>query len=347
MSSLTETLRVQTVRSYAPGFVLAAIVALAAAALEPLSRQLGGLFSAGRVGVPAPVLALIVGVVLHSLAERKVFQPGLLFCVKRLLRIAIALLGIRIALSDIVGLGLGTAALVVVAMALTVLSGFGLARLFNQSPAYGALAGVATAVCGASAALATASVLPDYKGKETDTVFVVVAVNALSTLAILLYPPLCALLGLDVHQTGIMLGGTIHDVAQVVASGYSVSDTAGDVSVIVKLFRVFMLLPCVVLVAWWFARGGAKTGEARVPVPVFALVFLALALLNSTGLVPLPIKTIMLEFSKWGLLIAIAALGLGTSVTAMARLGWRHMATVIGTTLVILVLVTGGLMLTV
>jgi uncharacterized membrane protein YadS len=148
-----------------------------------------------------------------------------------------------------------------------------------------------------------------------------------------------------------MLGATIHDVAQVVGAGYSVSEPVGNTAVIVKLFRVFLLLPVVLGVGWWFVHRGQQTGEARVPIPVFALVFLALCVVNSVmpslpALVPIyaPIKALLGQASNWGLLLAIAALGLGTSFSAIRALGWRHVATTIGTTIVILVIMTGGLM---
>ena len=129
--------------------------------------------------------------------------------------------------------------------------------------AYGALAGAGTAVCGASATLATSIVLPDYKGKEMDVAFVVVAVNALSTLAMVVYPLLCVWLGFDAQTAGIMLGATIHDVAQVVGAGYAVSETAGNTAVIVKLFRVFLMLPLVLAIGWLFARRAVATSAAR------------------------------------------------------------------------------------
>jgi len=268
------------------------------------------------------------------------------------LRWAVALLGLRIALGDIVALGLATGILVVVSMVVTIAAGFVFARLVGLTAPYGALAGVGTAVCGASATLATSAVLPDYAGKDTDVVFVVVAVNALATLAIVTYPPLCAALGLGDQLTGVMLGATIHDVAQVVGAGYAVSDTAGNAAVIVKLFRVFLLLPVVLATGWWFARKGAAASAARVPVPVFAFVFLALCMVNSVlpsldAVAPLyaGAKTVLVMASTGGLLIAIAALGLGTSIAAIGTLGWRHIATVGATTLVILVVVTAGLAL--
>src|SRR5262249_12658280 len=153
-----------------------------------------------------------------------------------LLRWAVALLGLRIALNDIAALGLSSALVVVGSMAITIVSGFVFARLLGLAAPYGALSGCATAVCGASAALATATVLPDYERKDADVVFVVIAANAFATLGMVFYPPLAVALGFDSHTTGIFLGGTIHDVAQVVGAGYAVSDAVGNAAVIVKLF---------------------------------------------------------------------------------------------------------------
>jgi uncharacterized integral membrane protein (TIGR00698 family) len=301
--------------------------------------------------IPAMVLALIIGIAFNAFAARPAFQPGLAVCIRQILRWAVALLGLRIALGDIVALGWLTAVIVIVSMAVTVLAGFAFARLLGQEAPYGALAGAGTAVCGASATLATSTVLPDYRGKEADVVFVVVAVNALSTLAMVLYPPICVLLGLDANLTGILLGATIHDVAQVVGAGYSVSDDVGNAAVIVKLFRVFLLLPVVIAIGWWFARAGGSAGKANVPLPVFAFVFLFLCLLNSAvpsvpGLLPVyePVKTLLVHLSTAGLLIAIAALGLGTSLSAIRSLGWRHTVTISGTTVVILGVVVLGLL---
>jgi uncharacterized integral membrane protein (TIGR00698 family) len=329
-------------RRVAPGLLLSSFVAVTAVLAAPLL--------AGVAPIPAMVIALVVGIALNPVARRSSFQPGIVFCLKTLLRWAVALLGLRVALGEIAALGPMTAVLVIVSMGLTLTAGFSLARVFGLDRAYGALAGAGTAVCGASATLATSIVLPDYKGKETDVAFVVVAVNALSTLAMVLYPVVCVLLGFDPQTTGVMLGATIHDVAQVVGAGYAVSETAGNTAVIVKLFRVFLMLPLVLVVGWLFARRAVATA-GKIPIPMFALVFVALCVLNSvasafpsTASIFAQVKGPLIEISSWGLLIAISALGLGTSLTAIAGLGWRHVATVIGTTLIILLVVTGGLM---
>jgi uncharacterized membrane protein YadS len=158
-------------------------------------------------------------------------------------------------------------------------------------------------------------------------------------------------LGFDPQRTGVMLGATIHDVAQVVGAGYAVSETVGNTAVIVKLFRVFLLFPVVMMIGWSFARRAVAAEAARIPFPMFALAFVVLCILNSIA-VSIPavapifdqIKAPLIEASTWGLLIAIGALGLNTSLPAIAALGWRHAATVIGTTVVILVTVTLGLL---
>src|SRR5690606_3918898 len=137
------------------------------------------------------------------------------FCVRALLRSAVALLGVRIALGEIIDLGIATVVIVLASMAVTVVSGIVLARFCGRETALGALAGAGTAVCGASATLATASILPNYRNKEIDVAFVVVAVNALSTGAMVSYPLIAAWFGFDAKTTGTLLGATIHDVAQV------------------------------------------------------------------------------------------------------------------------------------
>jgi uncharacterized integral membrane protein (TIGR00698 family) len=329
-------------RQLSPGFLFSAFVAVVAVFSAPLVAR--------TLPIPAMVIALIIGIALNPFAKQATFQPGIAFCVKTLLRWAVALLGLRIALGEIAALGALTALLVIVSMAATLIAGVLLARALGQNDYYGALAGAGTAVCGASATLATASVLPAYKGKEADTVFVVIAVNALSTVAMVLYPLICLWLGFSDQSTGVMLGATIHDVAQVVGAGYSVSEPVGNTAVIVKLFRVLLLLPVALGVGFWFAQSHTSSGRNKIPVPMFAFVFLALCIVNSVvpafaDLAPFytPIKTWLIEISTWGLLIAIGALGLGTSIKAIGALGWRHVATVTGTTLVILIVVTAGL----
>jgi uncharacterized integral membrane protein (TIGR00698 family) len=331
--------------AHAAGFALCGAVAVAAVLAEPLMRRATGGFA-----LPAMVLALVMGMFFNGFAADVRFAPGIAWCVKKLLRIAIGLLGLRIALGDIFGLGLGILLLVIASMALTIASALWLARRLGLEDGYGMLAGAATAVCGASATLATASVVPAYRNKEVDVAFTVIMANAISTVVMLAYPPLCIWLGLTGRETGLLLGATIHDMAQVVGAGYAVSEPVGNSAVIVKLFRVFLLLPVVLIIGAWFAKRGGSANAAKVPAPLFAVMFLLLCILNTAasampGVAPyfLPVKSVLNEVSRWGLLLSIAALGLGTSVKAIVTLGWRHIAVFMGATGVILVVIATGL----
>jgi uncharacterized integral membrane protein (TIGR00698 family) len=236
-------------------------------------------------------------------------------------------------------------------MAVTVVATILAARLLKLDAGAGALMGAANAVCGASATLATSTVVPNYPDKARDVAFTVVAANLISTVVMLAYPPLARGLGFDATETGVFLGATIQDMAQVVGAAYAVSDPVGNTAVVVKLFRVFLLLPVVVLIGWWFLSRGDRAGAAKVPVPVFALVFLALCVANSVlpgipALAPTwaAVKPILVTASTWGLLLAIAALGLGTSLGSILAIGWRHAALFMIASTVILTVVTGGLL---
>ncbi len=339
-------------RAVAPGLLLAAGVALAAMAAAPVAAvaldQAFGL----RQGPPAMVLALAIGIALSGWAARPVFREGLGFCAKGLLRWAVALLGLRIALGDVRALGFGTALLVAGSMAATVAAALWLARALRRDAGAGALAGAATAICGASAALAAAAALPAWRTKAADVAFTVVAANAFSTAAMLAYPALASALDLSPRATGVLLGATIHDMAQVVGAGYAVSAEVGDAAVVVKLFRVLLLLPVVLALGWWFGggeEGRAAGGGAAPAVPGFALGFVALCLVNSAmpvagavGAVWAPARAALVELSSLGLLVAIAALGLGTSARALLGVGWRHLAVFAGASFVLLGIVAAA-----
>jgi uncharacterized integral membrane protein (TIGR00698 family) len=291
--------------------------------------------------VSAVVIALLLGMILNALIVTQRIVPGLTFCVKVLLRVAVALLGLRIAVSDIFSLGVGTALIVVVSMTVTIVATFAIARLLGQQIIFAALAGTATAICGASATLAVSAVLPNYINRDSDIAFTIVSVNAFSTVAMLAYPPLCQFFGFPQQSTGILLGATIHDVAQVVGAGYGISETVGNTAVVVKLFRVLLLVPVVLLVGSYVNTEG-KARAGRVRVPDFAIVFLILCAINSV-LTSLPfsfqfyesVKEVGGQVSNWGLLLAIAALGLNTSFRQISRVGWRH-ATLLGANSLIL-----------
>lgn len=315
-------------KALVPGILLCFTVAAAATFL---SEHYGG---------PAMLFALLLGMAFHFLFEDARFLPGIELTAKRLLRIGVALLGARMTLQQAAALGTGTLVLVPALVLATILFGLAISRLLGRGPAFGILTGGAVAICGASAALAIAAALPGG-GRERDTLFTVVAVTGLSTLAMIFYPVLYALLGFDDHEIGLLIGATIHDVAQVVGAGYAVSEETGDVGTLVKLLRVAMLPVVVLGVAFAVRRqGGGKGGAAS--VPWFAFAFAGLLLANSAGILPAAAVTAMSESSRWLLVGAIAALGVKTSLKAMVDLGPRHLGVVVAETLFLFAAAVGA-----
>jgi uncharacterized integral membrane protein (TIGR00698 family) len=168
---------------------------------------------------------------------------------------------------------------------------------------------------------------------------VVVTVTVLSTVAMVIYPLLSSLLHLPPELAGLFLGGTIHDVAQVVGAGYILSPETGDYATIVKLFRVSMLAVVVIIVSMVFKRQREENNDntitkSRQPlVPWFLLVFVALVVLNSAGGIPTAMQTGLNDVSRACLVVAIAALGMKTSFMQLAQSGWRPFALLLVETL--------------
>lgn len=320
------------VRALAPGVCIAFVIAMAAT------------FLGNHYGAPVMLFALLIGLALHFLSQTEKCARGIDFTARSLLRVGIALLGARITLEQLAALGSGPLILVLICVVMTI--GFGLlfARLLGRSWGLGMLTGGAVAICGASAALAISAVLPRHANLERDTLFTVIAVTTLSTIAMIAYPILFSKLYLSDQDIGILLGTTIHDVAQVVGAGYAVSEDAGDTASYVKLLRVAML-PVVVIVLGIVLRRSNGQTQSAIPVPLFTIGFAGLVVLNSLGMVPEPARLFMVDASRWLLVAAIAALGVKTSMAAMFRLGPRHTILVIAQTMFLAGLALALLML--
>ena len=304
-----------------PGLLVAGTTALASTWL------------AQHYTAPVMLFALLFGMAFHFLHEEGRCVAGIEFTSRSVLRVEVGLLGVRITLGQIASLGAWPVAAVIVGVATTIAFGFLLARRLGLSPMFGVLSGGAVAICGASAALAIASVLPRSDSRERDTVLTVVSVTALSTLAMILYPVFATSIGLDHKQAGIFIGGTIHDVAQVVGAGYTISNETGDIATYVKLLRVAMLLPAVFAISFLVARHGGHGEGARATLPLFLVGFAVLVVVNSIGLLPQVAIGLANEASRWCLVAAIAALGMKTSFKTLFAVGWRPVGLMVAETL--------------
>ena len=312
----------------APGVSCAAIVAIAA------------LFLSEHYGASAMLFALLLGMAMNFLGQEGRCVAGIHFAASTILRIGVALLGLRITFSEIAALGLNTALMVVAAVVLTILFGRLFVRFTHAESRFGILTGGAVAICGASAALAIAAVLPRGEHHERDTTFTIIGVTALSTIAMVIYPIVSTALGFTPHQAGIFLGGTIHDVAQVVGAGYSMGKETGDTATIVKLLRVAMLLPVILVLSIMLHSGTRK--EARPPLlPWFAVVFGVLVVFSSLTPLPKPLLDFAGGLSRFALVVAIAAIGMRTSLRELTVLGMRPVLLMVAETLFLAVLIIG------
>jgi uncharacterized integral membrane protein (TIGR00698 family) len=315
-----------------PGLSVTVLIALASA------------FLSEHYGAPAMLLAILIGLALHFLAEDPRIAAGLDFASRTVLRVGIALLGLRVSVAMFTDLGGPVIGMIVAAVVLTIAFGILASKLLNQSTAFGVLTGGAVAICGASAALAISATLGS-RTKEADQqmVFTVIGVTMLSTLAMIFYPIVASLVGLDDHQTGIFLGATIHDVAQVAGAGFSVSVPAGETAVFVKLIRVTMLAPVVLLAALAFRK--TVSGDVKRPplLPGFVVAFLLLGTLNSVATIPPMIADWAGAFSRWALLVAIAAVGVKTSLPEVFKIGGRAIGLLVAETAFLAVLVLAAL----
>lgn len=207
------------------------------------------------------------------------------------------------------------------------------------------MTGGAVAVCDASAAMAIAALLPKDERSENNLIFTVLSVTLLSTLAMIVYPIVVNSLDLSMVEAGVFLGGTIHDVAQVIGAGFSVSDETGKIATLVKLLRVSMLAPIVLIMSLYWRSKGSKHAKGTQILPQFVMWFFVFAAINSIGWIPHGISEILGTLSRWMLLIAIAAVGMKISIAQVMVVGWRAIIFVTVETLFIGSVVLGGMKL--
>lgn len=318
-----------------PGFALAALIALVSQIVADNSIA------------PAMLLALVFGLALNRLNTIPMLKSGIAFGAKPVLRFGVALLGARISFDMVADLGWPMVLLLALSIAATIGFGLLLARFTGSQTRFAVLSAGAVAICGASAAIAIASVLPKGEKSEDRLVFTIVGVTVLSTVAMVLYPPLTALLALDERTAGIFLGASIHDVAQVVGAGFSISDEAGETATLVKLLRVSMLAPTVLVIAILARKyaGDEVSGDGKRPplLPGFVIAFIVLAAINSFFAVPAIVQSTLATLSGWMLLTAIAAVGVKTSLSDVTKVGRTAVAAITAQTVFIALFIALGM----
>jgi len=317
------------VRAHIPGLAVTVLATLAAA------------YVSDHYGAPLTLMCLLFGLAMNFLGTDARLAPGLAFASRTLLRWGIVFVAARVTLTQIADLGPVALLAVMAIVAVTLVSGVVVARALGFTAAFGALCGGAVAICGASAAMAFASLLGERRISQAQLTLVLVGISAMSALAMTLYPVLGHHLAFGDLQAGFMLGASIHDVAQTVGAGYAFSPTAGETATIVKLARVALLAPAMMAVAVFIPREpGAKISSYV--LPWFVVGFFGMAGINSLGWIPAPVTDVSVKASTALLACAVTATGVRSNMQTLTNEGLKPMLAIVAATLVALALATAA-----
>lgn len=307
---------------YLPG--LAMVAAIGAPALMLQSR----LTVSGKTVVSAVAVAIVLGVLIRNLwGLAEACKPGVSFAVKRLLRVGIALLGAQLSLGQVLRTGATAVLVVATCIVLAILVVRFLSTRMGLSDRLGTLLGVGTSICGVSAIVATA---PAIEAKQEETSMAVATITVFGLLAVVVYPLLGRALGLSDVVFGTWAGTAVNDTSQVIAAGLIYSQAAGEIATVVKLTRNLFMAPVIVVLSSWYLRRGQGSGvrdRKGVPlknvVPGFVLGFVAMAVLNSLGILPPMVLDPIRTASSWLIVGALAGVGLETNLASLRAIGFR------------------------
>lgn len=309
--------RTKAASMLAGGVLVALIVAV--------SWWSGQALQLGRFGIGTLSLALLLGMVMGNvLRVPAVMQPGIHFAQQRLLRAGVMLYGLHVSIAQLLHVGGEAFGIDLIVMATILIGGIWLGiRVFRLERDLAVMTAAGSAICGAAAVLATE---PVVKGSSAHTSMAVATVVLFGTMAILIYPLIYHLTGANPQTFGIYIGATVHEVAQVVAVGHSIGDSTEQTAVIVKLMRVMMLAPILLMLSWWWGRSEQSAGHGRtkLTIPWFAFGFIAVVIINSLwSAMPAKLHQLLGVADTLMLSAAMAALGLETKFGRMRLLGLK------------------------
>lgn len=307
-------------------FVLGLAICFAVAGVSVLIESLipGGLLGAS-------IVALFLGTVINSFFHPAWMKPALKFASKRILKLAIILLGASLSIGTVVSVGGMTFFVMLFTFIVCFGGGFFIRKLFGLNWKLSNLISAGTGICGGSA---VAAIAPVIDAEDKDIAFALSSTFLFDMVMVALYPILGRALGMTDIAYGIWSGTSVNDTASVVASGYAFSEAAGDFATMVKLTRTLAIIPTVLVFAIIGTRLKQKemtqeSGEGKIRwvkiIPWFIGGFLLLATANSLGLIPTAVGTVLKSMSKFLMVTALAAIGLGTSLLDFKKAGLRPM----------------------
>ena len=274
---------------------------------------------------------MIVGIILGMLYANSLrnnlpetWVPGIQFCSKRILRIGIILYGFRLTFQNVVEVGIPAICIDAIIVAVTICGGVMIGRLMKMDRGIALLTSVGSGICGAAAILGTESAI---KVKPYKTAVAVSTVVIFGTIAMFLYPILYrnGIIDLTPQEMGIFTGSTVHEVAHVVGAGNAMGKEVSDPAIIVKMIRVMMLVPVLLIISYSVMRAAIKSGDVsgrgKISMPWFAILFLVVIGFNSLDLLPAGLVDFINTFDTFLLTMAMTALGAETSIDKFRKAG--------------------------
>ena len=275
---------------------------------------------------------MIVGIILGMLYANSLrnnlpdtWVPGILFCSKRILRIGIILYGFRLTFQDVTAVGLPAILIDAIIVTVTVCGGVLIGKLLKMDRSIALLTSVGSGICGAAAVLGAESAI---NTKPYKTAVAVSTVVIFGTLSMFLYPVLYrnGVFDLSPELMGLFTGSTVHEVAHVVGAGNAMGQGVSNTAIIVKMIRVMMLVPALLIISWTVARNltkrdAAEQAKGKITIPWFAILFLVVIGFNSFNLLPVALVEWINQFDTFLLTMAMTALGAETSVDKFKKAG--------------------------
>ena len=268
------------------------------------------------------------------LSNKKSFEKGIWLASDPVLKLGVSFLGFRLSLENIAQLGGMSLFFIFILISTTILFGYFFSLILLKNKNFGLLSAGSVAICGASAAIAIFSILPKNKIGTKDLSLVIISVTLLSTIAMITYPIIFDFIGANDNQKGFLIGSTIHDVAQVIGAGYSVSEQTGIVATFVKMIRV-SILPFLILFLLFLSR---KESENFFSIPWFLILFFIFCIINNIFSIPDKIITLINNFSNLCILFAISAIGVKTNFSLFAKISYKYFTLIVFETFFLLLI---------
>lgn len=297
------------IKEYAPGLILAAVIAFIAWWLGKLYPIIGG-----------PVFGILLGMIFAFWKRPIIFEEGIRFTSKKILQLSIILLGFEMNLINILRVGSKSLTVMIFTLGASFITAWIAGRKLKVQGNVATLIGVGTAICGGSAIAATAPVI---QADDKEVAYSISTIFLFNVLAVFLFPAAGHLLNMNDVGFGMWAGTAINDTSSVVAAGYSYSDAAGNFATIVKLTRTLMIVPITLFFAVNMSRKRAGTGGFNFMkvFPWFVIGFLIASVFGTIGIVPSLTASFLAKTGKFLIVMAMTAIGLNTHLKTMIKSG--------------------------